>query len=483
VIVNGSEDGLRLTSVEVECNAVHVYSSRYGVSVSNATVSCSDCTFSSSSTSGAAISLDSPSAVTLIRSLIVDSQYGIIIRSAWHLLNITDCSFRNNRAGGIHLRRYHYHLDNEAVTRAVLLLRRSLFSGNSHAVYINQHYGAFDILVEAADNVIESAESEGNLVAVSGFYINVVGSRTQAHVELQRNTFRNLPYSAISISRCGSSSFDNLNITVIENSFKSISQTAVVIQCVDSAVTFIHSNTFLQNKVNTGSSCITISLSGVGNRSPVELKVSRNEFRENSGTYVGSIVRSGHGTLTPGGVSAEFVFNTLVDNAAHNSTIYSEYSDLNMHFNTFSNQRARFELQVGFPADEFANCTYNWWGVSTEADIAARIFDHSDMASVGTGLYVPFLNSSHFTCVALSDCSGHGSCVYYDTCLCDDGWSGVDCSAYSCSDVYDCSNRGQCVGTNLCRCDSGWLQPDCSRASCLLQNNCSNRGVCALPNV
>ena len=483
MIVNGSEDGLQLTSVEVECNAVHVYSSRYGVSVSNATVICSDCTFSSSSTSGAAISLDSPSAVTLIRCLIVDSQYGIIIRSAWHLLNITDCSFRNNRAGGIHLTTYHYHLDNEAVTRATLLLRRSVFTGNSHAVHIHHYNAAFDILVEASENVIESAESVGNLVTVSGFYINVVGSRSQAHIALQRNTFRNLPYSAISISRCGFWSFGNLNITVIENNFKSISQTAVVIQCVDSAGTFIHSNTFLQNEVNTGSSCLTISLTGVVNRSPVELKVSRNEFRENSGTYVGSIVRYGHNTLTPGGVSAEFVSNTLVDNTALHSTIYSEYSALNMHFNAFSNPRAKFELQVGFPADEFANCTYNWWGVSTEVDIAGRIFDHSDMASVGTVLYMPLLNSSQFTCTALSDCSGHGSCVYYDTCLCDDGWSGTDCSVYSCSDVYDCSNRGQCVGPNFCRCDSGWLQPDCSRASCLLRNNCSNRGVCSSPNV
>ena len=482
VMVNGSEDGLRLTSAEVEFNAVQVYSSRYGAEISNATVSCSDCTFSSSS----AISLDSLSAVTLTRCLIVDSYYGIVCRDAWHWLNITDCSFRNNRAGAIYLEGYYYYYY-YAVTHSTLLLRRSVFAGNLRAVYINQYFAAFDILFEATDNVIESADSEENLITVSGFYINLRATGSQARVALQRNIFRNLPYSAISISRCyGPSLLGNIffNVTVTENNFDSMSETAVKFDCLDNASMLIQSNTFRQNRVNAGSSCLSISLTEGGNTSSAELRVNRNEFRENSGTLVGNIIRSGHFSISPGGSRLlEFVSNTFVDNTALDSTIYSEFSDLNMHFNAYSNQRARFELRVGFPAEEFANCTYNWWGVSTEVDIAARIFDYSDMTSVGTVLYVPFLKSLHFTCTALSDCSGHGRCVHHDTCLCDDGWSGVDCSVYSCSDVYDCSNRGQCVGPNFCRCDSGWLQPDCSRASCLLQNNCSNRGVCYSPNV
>ena len=488
--MNGSEDGLTLASVEAECNGVHVYSIRQGVVVTNATVNFSDCMFSSSPMFGAGITLGSPSTVVLTRSLIVGCKYGIVSDSIQHWLNVTDCTFTNNTADAIRL----VHSDTEAVTSpATLLLHRNLFSDNSRAVHVDQNVG-IDVVVEAADNVIESAfvnaENDDSDVSVSGVYINLEAAGSKAHATLQRNTFRNLPYSAVSISRChGSRLLGNYSTAIVGNNFTSISQTAVVMQCVDTAATLIQSNTFLQNIINDGPSCLNLFSDEVGNRSYVELRIDRNEFRENSGTYVGKIVRSGHSSVPPGGdVSrlsefVEFVSNTLVDNFPRDSTIYSEYSDLRMHFNTFSNHRTRFELRVGFPADQVANCTFNWWGVSTEAGIATRIFDHSDVASVGSVVYAPFLNSSQFSCAELSDCSGHGSCVYQDTCLCDAGWSGLDCSAYSCVDVYDCSSRGRCVGPNLCRCDSGWLQPDCSRASCILQSNCSNRGVCSLPNV
>jgi len=485
LVINGSEDGLALTSVEAECNGVHVYGSRYGVVVSNATVSFSDCVFSSSPRFGAGINLSSPSKVVLTRCLIVGGQYGIISHSAQHWLKITDCTIRNITADAIHLE----HSNTETTTPATLLLHRNLFSDNSRAVHVDHNVG-IDILVEATDNVIESASvnagNQENGISVSGFYINLEAVGTQAHVTLQGNTFRDLPHSAVNLSRCyGSPLLGNHSTVVIGNNLTRISQTAVVIQCADTAATLIQSNTFLQNIMNVGPSCLYISSGDVGNRSSIELRIDRNDFRENSGTNVGRIVKSGNPSLSPGGVSglSEFVSNTLADNFPRDSAIYSEYPDLRMHFNTFSNQRARFELRAGFPADQVANCTFNWWGVSTEDGIATRIFDHSDLSSVGSVAYVPFLNFSLFSCAQLSDCSGHGSCIYHDTCLCDAGWSGSNCSAQSCADVYDCSGHGQCEGPNLCRCDSGWLQPDCSSASCIQQSNCSNRGVCSSPNV
>ena len=487
-MMNGSEAGLALASVEAECDSVHVHNSRYGALVTNATVNFRDSTFSSSpmyGVNGAGIILGSPSTVALTRCLIVDSKYGIISHSSQHSLNITDCTFRNNSADAIRL----VHSDTDTVIPATLLLYQNLFSDNSRAVHVHQNVG-INIIVEAVDNVIESAsvntENEENGISVSGVFVNLEAAGSRAHVTLQRNIFRNLLHSAVHISRCyGFPLLANHSTAVIGNNFTGLSQTAVVIRCADTAATLIQNNTFLQNKMDIGSSCLNISLGEVGNASSVELRIDSNEFYENSGTFVGWILRSGRSSFAPNGVSSlsEFLSNTLVDNFPQDSTIYSEYSDLHMHFNTFSNQRARYELRIGFPADKTANCTFNWWGVGTEGGIATRIFDHSDMASVGSVVYVPFLNSSQFDCTEVSDCSGHGSCIYHDTCLCDAGWSGVDCSEYSCVDVYDCSNHGRCVGPSLCRCDSGWLQPDCSRASCILQNNCSSHGVCSLPNV
>ena len=486
--MNGSEDGLTLESAEADCNNVHVHGSRYGVSITNATVNFRDCTFSGSPVNGAGINLDSPSTVTLTRCLVVDSKYGIMThyKSTWHSLNITDCTFRNNTADAIRLVHWYAH----SVIPATLLLYRNLFSDNSRAVHIHHRYRRINVLVEAVDNVIESApvnaENQASGISVSGVYVNLAAAGSHAHVKLQGNVFRNLPHSAVSISRCYRFPLQaNHTTTLIGNSFTDLSQTAVVIQCADAAATLIRNNTFLQNKMDVGSSCLNISFGEVGNRESIALRIDRNKFQENSGTHIAWILRSERSRISSDGISSfsEFVSNTLVDNVPQDSTIYSEYSDLRMHFNTFSNQRARYELQVGFPADQTSNCTLNWWGVATEVGIAARILDHSDIPSVGSVVYVPFLNSSQFDCTELSDCSGHGSCIYHDTCLCDAGWSGVDCSAYSCVDVYDCSNHGRCVGPSLCRCDSGWLLPDCSRASCILQNNCSDHGVCSLPNV
>jgi len=487
-MLNGSEDGLALVSVEADCSGVQIYGGRYAVVVSNSTVSFSDCVFfgSRTYTSGVGINLQSPTNVVLTRSVIVDSEYGIISRSMQHSLNITDCIFINNSAAAIHL----VHSYWKTVTPATLLLYRNQFSGNSRAVHVVQNAG-IDILVEAADNTIEeSASASGRSgMHVSGVFINLQAVGKQASVTIQKNTFRNLPHSAVSISRCHHRSSllrrFNHSTTVIENNFARISHTAVVIRCADTTATLIQRNTFLENMVNAGPSSIDLSLRALGNVLSTELSIDHNEFRENLGTYIGKIAVSGRSSLSSDGVLkiSEFVFNTLVDNVPRNSTIYSEHPDLRMHFNTFSNQKARYELWVGFPENQVANCTFNWWGVGTEAGIAARVFDHSDMASVGSVLYVPFLNSSQFSCAQLSDCSGHGICVHLDTCRCDIGWSGQNCSTYSCVEVYDCSSRGRCVGPNLCSCDSGWLEPDCSRASCILQRNCSNRGVCSLPNV
>jgi len=485
VIINGSDDGMTLASVQVECNDVSFYGSRHGITIFNSTVNISDCSFSW--VQSFSVRLAGSSMVALTRCLVEGGEYGIYSDSTHHWLSVTDCTFRNITDSAIRLVDQYV----QTVMPATLLLHRNLFSINSRAVHVDQNVGD-DIMVDVTDNVIESASmnarDEESGIFVSGIYINLEAVGSQAHIKLQRNMFRSLPYSAVSIFRCHRSSLvGNYSTTAIENNFTDISLTALVVECAETGFTLIQSNTFLQNTVNIGPSCLNVSLGEVGNGSVTELRIDRNEFRENSGTHVVRIVGPKWSVFSLDSVAglSEFVSNTLVDNFPYDSTIYSEYSYLHMHFNTFSNQRARYELRVGFPADQVANCTFNWWGVSTEDGVAKRIFDHKNMASLGSVEYLPFLNSStsQFSCAELSDCSGHGSCIYSDTCLCDDGWTELDCSQYSCVDVYDCSSHGQCVGPNLCQCDTGWLPKDCSRASCVLKNNCSNRGVCSLPNV
>lgn len=43
------------------------------------------------------------------------------------------------------------------------------------------------------------------------------------------------------------------------------------------------------------------------------------------------------------------------------------------------------------------------------------------------------------SCTNVSDCSKQGICVDYDTCLCDDGWSGQECTEYTCEALGYCS--------------------------------------------
>ncbi|KAG2003519.1 phytase L [Coprinopsis cinerea AmutBmut pab1-1] len=45
-------------------------------------------------------------------------------------------------------------------------------------------------------------------------------------------------------------------------------------------------------------------------------------------------------------------------------------------------------------------------------------------------------------------------------CICFTGYTGSRCNQRTCPN--DCSSRGRCVGPNTCRCDNGWTGPDCS---------------------
>ncbi|XP_028969053.1 teneurin-m [Galendromus occidentalis] len=77
------------------------------------------------------------------------------------------------------------------------------------------------------------------------------------------------------------------------------------------------------------------------------------------------------------------------------------------------------------------------------------------------------------------DCSGHGVCLN-GQCLCKKGWKSIDCSeadqeALRC--LPDCSNHGHFdIDKQRCVCDDPWSGPDCSQERCGL--DCGERGRC-----
>ncbi|XP_034947958.1 teneurin-a isoform X2 [Chelonus insularis] len=74
----------------------------------------------------------------------------------------------------------------------------------------------------------------------------------------------------------------------------------------------------------------------------------------------------------------------------------------------------------------------------------------------------------------LPGCSDHGS---YDletgTCLCEEHWTGADCSQSSCS--LDCGSHGSCE-QGVCKCHDGWTGTKCDQKPC--DPRCAEHGQC-----
>ncbi|XP_028418435.1 uncharacterized protein LOC114543780 isoform X2 [Dendronephthya gigantea] len=73
----------------------------------------------------------------------------------------------------------------------------------------------------------------------------------------------------------------------------------------------------------------------------------------------------------------------------------------------------------------------------------------------------------------INDCSLNGICLG-QTCKCDTGWEGADCSSYHCKDVGNCGTFGTCVGPNHCKCRLGWKGRGCTVSYCLPFRTCQS---------
>ncbi|XP_061644643.1 teneurin-3 isoform X5 [Phyllopteryx taeniolatus] len=71
-------------------------------------------------------------------------------------------------------------------------------------------------------------------------------------------------------------------------------------------------------------------------------------------------------------------------------------------------------------------------------------------------------------------CSSHGTfSTDSGTCVCEDNWTGADCSIEVC--VVDCGPRGSCLG-GVCHCEEGWAGVECEQRDC--HPRCIDHGVC-----
>ena len=104
--------------------------------------------------------------------------------------------------------------------------------------------------------------------------------------------------------------------------------------------------------------------------------------------------------------------------------------------------------------------------------------------------------------VCSHNCSNHGKCTDGNRCICDPNWSGDQCSVSSCQQLQGClgetsmplrarvrvtvvffSGNGNCTTNGTCDCLPGWKGSNCGLPSCLAVDDCSGNGRCFAPNL
>ena len=342
-----------------------------------------------------------------------------------------------------------------------------LFEMNDRSIILDIKLPEILPVIRIRHNIFRN-ETNGHSISIKGF---------RGHVFVEHNTFVDLSHGALSFR----TSYPSANILVIRgNMLRRVRGVPLRLSITKGIIMIVENNVCLTNKATNETAGIYLqtysSYIGVYN---VTGKIRLNHFRENSGTNMIEVL-----------VDERYSFNRKLDfsaNAFHNNYvsqgIFVTSSALcNVNYNTFTDNLSQHEFLVTFRGDTNVSAQYNWWGAADNDHVTGRIRDQSDDPELGRALYKPFLTKLDMPCDEVANCSGHGWCVRPNTCVCQSGWTGSECSHVSCADICNCSGHGACVGPNVCQCNDGWIAPNCAQASCHQRNNCSGHGSCVGPN-
>jgi Right handed beta helix region len=490
-VIEHTNHGLQVDASNVQFNGLN-FTNNFGGSIVRFTGS--NATFAASFfTGGNLISLNSVVNVTFINCTFDYGGFALSMNSA-NGITVQQCSFKDNDVGinifssqDIKISNCSFNSNYQAVQLSLTSLPLmtsvdilgNIFDSNGIAVYALLRQNS---QLNVANNIFRNSTSVWLYDGTSGIYANL---EPDCRLTIHGNDFSNLHHSGLRIV-CAYG-YTIAEVLISKNNFRFISGTVIVLRLYDSTVMSIEYNKFEWNTCQMCPSALDLNYQYVSYSKEFmkNFSVSYNQFEENSGNFIIN-ANMYCPVVTPGSDFSRllFIYNTLVNNLADTAVMYSNCYLLDVVFNIFSNARSAYEFQVGFTDSIKENCTYNWWHASDSAGVQNRIFDHSIQTALGSVVFEPFLNSSQFDCAAVSQCSQHGSCILPDTCRCEYGWKGTDCSQVSCSNVENCNDHGVCVGPNICGCDDGWTSVDCSTPTCYRVNNCGypTRGTCIAPN-
>ena len=348
--------------------------------------------------------------------------------------------------------------------RAYVTVQDCLFEMNDRSIVLDTEKIR---VIRIHDNIFRN-EISGNAISITNL---------KGHIFVEHNTFVDLSHGAVSIQDPGLGE----HILVIRgNMFRRVRGVPLRLGITKGNIMIVENNMFLTNNAThetAGIYLLTDSSYGVYNVTGI---IRLNHFRENSGTNMIEVFEdesyhSFHGKL-------DFNANVFHNNYASQGTFVTNSALCNVNYNTFTDNLSQHEFLVTFRGDESVSAQYNWWGAADNDHVTGRIRDQSDDPELGRALYKPFLTKLDMPCDEVANCSGHGWCVRPNTCVCQSGWTGSECSHVSCADICNCSGHGACVGPNVCQCNDGWLAPNCAQASCPQRNNCSGHGSCVGPN-
>jgi hypothetical protein len=158
-----------------------------------------------------------------------------------------------------------------------------------------------------------------------------------------------------------------------------------------------------------------------------------------------------------------------------------------MHCNKCLNNKYCSECQDGYDLTGFtckALCASNCYGRGEcIGEDVCRCYEPEKYTS--SNCSIPLCSSVRSDDQAV--CSGHGTCVDYNNCVCSSDYSGLNCSTPNCFGVSPssgaCSGRGDCIGLNECRCIEGYYGSQCEHAVCFDVDGtdpyvCSGHGKC-----